>query len=296
MRAFDARVRRVGALVMILTATGIFTSFVGDASAFTGGSVSPTTLSTSGDRFTISYTGKTSDPLTPNMIVEECIADDTKIGFDIQIDCSPLSLVNYSNVATPNGSVVYGGDPNNRLAPFVGIDENNGLWSVCDPASGVTNYQSGFFRLADSPSDEADDSFVPFTCAGSPPPSTTTTTAPTATTTTTTPGPATTTTTTPGGTTTTTLGRETTTTTLGDGSTTTTMPDGTTTTTTPDPGNGGSSGDSSGGGSGSDGTSGDALARTGTNAVELVKLALLLVYVGVFMRPWGRSRRGKDLA
>jgi len=290
MRSSDGRLRRVSAVVAGLAMIGVVTGLGGGAGAIDGGSISPLTLSASGQEFTITYTGKTVDPATPNLIVAQCIADDTKVGFDTEIDCSPLSLVNYSDPGAPSGTIVYGGRPSNPFAPFVGIDVNNGEWSVCDPASGVTNYQTGFFRLADFPSDTADDFFIPFTCEGAAP-ATTTTTIPA---TTTTIGESTTTTAL-GETTTTTIG-ETTTTTLGDGTPTTTAPGDTTTTTTPtgvsDPTPDGSDGGNSGGDE-SGGILGDALARTGSSAAQMVKLALLLVYVGFLFSKWGGPRGGQ---
>jgi len=80
---------------------GVVTGLGGGAGAIDGGSISPLTLSASGQEFTITYTGKTVDPATPNLIVAQCIADDTKVGFDTEIDCSPLSLVNYISGEIP---------------------------------------------------------------------------------------------------------------------------------------------------------------------------------------------------
>jgi len=282
---------------MCLAVLGSIATFGGEAGAITSASASPTVLSASRQEFTITYSGKdlgTPANPTPNLIVVECIADDTKPGFDPDIDCSPLSQVGFGPVGA-SGTIVYGNSPGNPTAPFVGLDPNNGEWSICDPSAagpGVVNYQSGFLRVADAPSDQADDFFIPITCAGSPPPSTTTTTAP-ATTTTTTPA-ATTTTTLGGGTTTTTLGGGTTTTTTTPGETTTTTTlGGTTSTTTPSSGMSGTVDDP---GSGGDGLGGSALARTGSNPMQMAKLALLLLYVGWLLRRWGRTRPSKGMA
>ena len=117
-RRRSTRVRRASIPIVMVASAGALVAIIGNAGAISGGSVSPTELSASGQAFTVNYTGKTTDPATPNLIVQECIADDSKVGFDVEIDCSPFSLVNYSNVAAPDGSVTYGGDPNNTLAPF----------------------------------------------------------------------------------------------------------------------------------------------------------------------------------
>jgi len=265
---------------MCLAVTGVVATLGGNAGAITSGSISPTVLSTSGQEFEITYSGKTfgtPDNPTNNLIVEECIADDTKIGFNPNgIDCSPLSRVNFNNVPAA-GKITYGGDPANTIAPFVGIDPNNEEWSVCTPSSGVTNYQSGFFRVADTPTDQADDIFIPFACEGTSLPTTTTTftTLPSTTTTL----PTTDTTTTLPTVTTTTVGDATTTTTTPDGTTTTTVGDGTTTTLAGDPGGGGGSGR---GGSGRGGAA--ALARTGLGAWPMVRLALALLFVGTLLK------------
>jgi len=97
MRSSDGRLRRVSAVVAGLAMIGVVTGLGGGAGAIDGGSISPLTLSASGQEFTITYTGKTVDPATPNLIVAQRIADDTKVGFDTEVDCSPLSLVNYSD-------------------------------------------------------------------------------------------------------------------------------------------------------------------------------------------------------
>lgn len=137
----------------------------GPAGAISSGTVDPTTLTASGQAMTFTFGGKDTAQNT-TLVVTECIATDAKPGFDPTIDCSPLSQQSFSGVGA-SGTVNYGGNPTtNPYAPFVGTDANNGEWSVCtpNPGPGVTNYQSGFFRLADAPDDQVDDFFVPFTC------------------------------------------------------------------------------------------------------------------------------------
>jgi len=219
-------------ILVAAVAAGLI-AIVGNAGAITGATISPTTLSASQQQFTITYSGKdlgTPTNPTPNLVVVECIANDSKPGFDPDLDCSPLSQVGFGPVGT-SGTLIYGGDPNNPTAPFVGLDPNNGEWSICDPSAagpGVVNYQSGYFRVADQPSDQGDDFFIPFTC-GEVVTSTTTTTTVAPTTTTTVPATTTTTTTVPATSTTTTVAP--TTTTTRPSTTTTTMPATTTTTT-----------------------------------------------------------------
>ncbi len=292
-------VRQAAIPLIVAAVTAGLVAIVGNAGAITGASVSPTTLSVSAQEFMITYSGKdvgTPTNPTPNLIVEECIANDSKPGFDPDVDCSVLSLQNFSQTPA-SGTITYGGNPGNPTAPFVGLDPNNGEWSICDPSAAgptVINYQTGFFRVADSVGDQVDDFFIPITCAGSPPATTTTTTAPPATTTTTTPG-ATTTTTLVGGSTTTTTPDGTTTTTLGDGATTTTTTPGSTTTTTPIGGTTGTADDPGGSSGGFGGGSAGELARTGSNPIELVKLALVLLYTGWLLRRSGRDHRPKGM-
>jgi len=144
-------------ILVAAVAAGLI-AIVGNAGAITGATISPTTLSASQQQFTITYSGKdlgTPTNPTPNLVVVECIANDSKPGFDPDLDCSPLSQVGFGPVGA-SGTLIYGGDPNNPTAPFVGLDPNNGEWSICDPSAagpGVVNYQSGYFRVADEPSD-----------------------------------------------------------------------------------------------------------------------------------------------
>lgn len=152
-------------LVVGFAVTAMLTVLAGRAPGVSGGSISPTTLSSSGQKFEIKYSGRTaSDQGGASLVVEECIADDKKAGFDPGQDCSSLSQQSFYGVPE-SGTVIYGGNPGNPTAPFVGTDPENGAWSLCGGAPGVSNHQSGFLRLAESPTDTATDFFVPFTCA-----------------------------------------------------------------------------------------------------------------------------------
>ncbi len=152
-------------LVVGLAVTAMLTVSAGRAVGVSGGSISPTTLSSSGQKFEIKYSGRTaSDQGGASLVVEECIADDKKAGFDPGQDCSSLSQQSFYGVPE-SGTVTYGGNPGNPTTPFVGTDPENGTWSLCGGEAGVTNHDGGFLRLAESPTDLATDFFVPFTCA-----------------------------------------------------------------------------------------------------------------------------------
>lgn len=138
---------------------------VGSAGAVSGSSISPTTLSSGGQQFEVTYSGGRTIYDGSNLVVEQCVADDRKSGFNPTSDCSSLSRQSFFGVPE-SGTITYGGNPaTNPTAPFVGIDPVNGEWSLCDPDSGVMNHQSGYFRLSESPSEQSTDFFVPFTCA-----------------------------------------------------------------------------------------------------------------------------------
>lgn len=128
-------------------------------------SISPATLSASGQKFEVTYSGLRTGHQGSSLAVEECIADDRKSGFNPAVDCSSLSRQFFYGLSE-SGTLTYGGNAAaNPTAPFVGIDPENGAWSICDPDSGANNYQSGYLRLAESPSDRETDAFVRFTCA-----------------------------------------------------------------------------------------------------------------------------------
>jgi len=135
------------------------------AGAVSGGSISPTKLTSSGQKFEVTYEGRTTKDQGASVVVEECVADDKKADFDPTMDCSSLSRQSFYGVAE-SGTVTYGGNPTaNPTAPFVGTDPENGQWSLCGTEAGVTNHDRGFLRISESPSDLTTDFFVPLTCA-----------------------------------------------------------------------------------------------------------------------------------
>ncbi len=146
-------------------AVGAMVTFpAGSANAVSEGSISPTTLAVSGQKFEVTYSGRTTRDQGDSLVVEECIADDRKPSFDPTADCSTLSRQFFFGVPE-SGTVTYGGQPANPTAPFVGLDPENRAWSVCSPEAGAGNYQRGYLRLSESPADLTTDFFVPFTCA-----------------------------------------------------------------------------------------------------------------------------------
>jgi len=135
------------------------------AGAVSKGSIAPTTLSVSGQKFEVTYSGRTTKDQGSTLVVEECIADDREPDFDPIVDCSSLSRQFYFGIPEA-GTVTYGGQPAaNPTAPFIGIDPENQAWSVCSPDAGVSDHATGYLRLSESPSDLTSDFFVPFTCA-----------------------------------------------------------------------------------------------------------------------------------
>jgi len=135
------------------------------AGAVSGGSISPTKLTSSGQKFEVTYAGRTTKDQGASVVVEECIADDRKADFDPTVDCSSLSRQSFYGVPE-SGTVTYGGNPTaNPTAPFVGTDPENGQWSLCGTEAGVSNHDRGFLRISETPSDLTTDFFVPITCA-----------------------------------------------------------------------------------------------------------------------------------
>ncbi len=144
------------AVMLVLPAVG--------AGAVSGASISPTTLSSSGQKFEVSYSGRSTKDQGGSLAVEECIADDRKPDFDPTADCSSLSRQYFFGLPE-SGKVIYGGQAANRTAPFVGLDPENGVWSLCGPDKGTGSHDRGYLRISESPSDLTSDFFVPFTCA-----------------------------------------------------------------------------------------------------------------------------------
>jgi len=130
------------------------------AGAITGGTLTPNTLSATGQPITVDFSGKDTAPATATntVAVQQCKFNDTKVGFDPFVDCSFLSLQSFNTGPIASGTVNYTG-------AFVGIDPDNSEYSFCAPDSGVPDFQSGFLRIADNSSDQSDDFFVAFNCS-----------------------------------------------------------------------------------------------------------------------------------
>jgi len=154
-----------GTLVFGFAVTAMLAIPVGSVGAVSKGSISPTTLTSSGQRFEVTYSGLRTGDQGSSLAVEECIADDRKTDFNPAVHCSSLSRQFFFGLPE-SGTVTYGGNPAaNPIAPFVGLDPESGAWSVCSSESGVTNHENGYLRVSESPSDQTTDLFVPFTCA-----------------------------------------------------------------------------------------------------------------------------------